>query len=210
MALAWKRCRHSARLAPRRSEAFDVPHTALTQPRSATATASAAPGINEVNGELRNRLQLTDGEPPFPPSSSHGDWWRQADKIKAGASRPRLWLTANNSGPSHWVMSPIRCCSTPRIAATTGHPTSAFGTGGRPRRPRLPWGLPTVLSGAALGHDRVRDGTGWGQRALGHGRPSPPGSTGGRDAPTCLRKSAPLPRRGTAPPGRPRALHATS
>ena len=26
-----------------------------------------------------------------------------------------------------------------------------------------------VLSGAALGHDRVRDGTGWGQRALGHG-----------------------------------------
>src|SRR5690606_10945981 len=30
-----------------------------------------------------------------------------------------------------------------------------------------------VLSGAALGHDRVRDGTGWGQRALGHGHPAP-------------------------------------
>ena len=33
---------------------------------------------------------------------------------------------------------------------------------------------PTVLSGAALGHDRVRDGTGWGQHALGHGHPPPP------------------------------------
>ena len=33
---------------------------------------------------------------------------------------------------------------------------------------------PAVLSGAALGHDRVRDGTGWGQRALGHGHPRPP------------------------------------
>ncbi|CAA9577135.1 MAG: hypothetical protein AVDCRST_MAG19-3525 [uncultured Thermomicrobiales bacterium] len=33
---------------------------------------------------------------------------------------------------------------------------------------------PTVLSGAALGHDRVRDGTGWGQRAHGHGCPRPP------------------------------------
>ena len=32
---------------------------------------------------------------------------------------------------------------------------------------------PTVLSGAALGHDRVRDGSGWVQRALGHGCPSP-------------------------------------
>ena len=29
-----------------------------------------------------------------------------------------------------------------------------------------------VLSGAALGHDRVRDGSGWGQRALGHGHPA--------------------------------------
>jgi hypothetical protein len=35
---------------------------------------------------------------------------------------------------------------------------------------------PRVLSGAALGHDRVRDGTGWGQRALDHGYPSPPKS----------------------------------
>ena len=31
---------------------------------------------------------------------------------------------------------------------------------------------PAVLSGAAAGHDRVRDGTGWGHRALGHGHPS--------------------------------------
>ena len=31
---------------------------------------------------------------------------------------------------------------------------------------------PAVLSGAALGHDRVRDGTGWGQGALGHGHPA--------------------------------------
>ena len=30
---------------------------------------------------------------------------------------------------------------------------------------------PAVLSGAAAGHDRVRDGTGWGHRALGHGHP---------------------------------------
>lgn len=28
---------------------------------------------------------------------------------------------------------------------------------------------PAVLSGAVLGHDRVRDGTGWVQNALGHG-----------------------------------------
>jgi hypothetical protein len=28
---------------------------------------------------------------------------------------------------------------------------------------------PAVLSGAALGHDRVRDGSGWSQNALGHG-----------------------------------------
>lgn len=44
---------------------------------------------------------------------------------------------------------------------------------GGSQRPRLPWGNPTVLSGAAVGHDRVRDGTGWGHRALGH---EPPGS----------------------------------
>ena len=33
---------------------------------------------------------------------------------------------------------------------------------------------PAVLSGAAAGHDRVRDGTGWGHRALGHGHPPTP------------------------------------
>jgi hypothetical protein len=29
-----------------------------------------------------------------------------------------------------------------------------------------------VLSGAVLGHDRVRDGSGWSQNALGHGHPA--------------------------------------
>ena len=31
-----------------------------------------------------------------------------------------------------------------------------------------------VLSGAAVGHDRVRDGTGWGHGALGHEHPAGP------------------------------------
>ena len=76
--------------------------------------------------------------------------------------------------PDLWVMSPTSCrCSTPRQAL---HP---------PQRVRgVRGGLasrgvaPTVLSGAALGHDRVRDGSGWVQRALGHGCPSPAISTG--------------------------------
>ena len=50
-------------------------------------------------------------------------------------------------------------------------PSNGANRGGS-QRPRLPWGNPTVLSGAAVGHDRVRDGTGWGHRALGH---EPPG-----------------------------------
>jgi hypothetical protein len=64
---------------------------------------------------------------------------------------------------------------------------------------------PIVLSGAALGHDRVRDGTGWGQHALGHGHPPP----------STRRKGYPLLRhhRAEAAPGprsaRPRALQAT-
>ena len=36
------------------------------------------------------------------------------------------------------------------------------------QRPRLPWPGATVLSGAEVGHDRVRDGTGWVHLALGH------------------------------------------
>src|SRR4029079_16513295 len=51
---------------------------------------------------------------------------------------------------------------------------------------------PAVLSGALLGHDRVRDGTGWVQNALGHdhhpsahktdksARPAPPSGRGSR------------------------------
>jgi hypothetical protein len=66
-------------------------------------------------------------------------------------------------------------CSTPRHAYSIvlHRPTSDRGDS---QRPRLPWGNPTVLSGAAVGHDRVRDGTGWGHRALGH---EPPGSESG-------------------------------
>ena len=66
-------------------------------------------------------------------------------------------------------------CSTPRHATMQLYSidrTRVWDRGGS-QRPRLPWGNPTVLSGAAVGHDRVRDGTGWGHRALGH---EPPGS----------------------------------
>ncbi len=59
---------------------------------------------------------------------------------------------------------------------------------------------PPVLSGAALGHDRVRDGTGWGHHALGHGHPAP--SVRRQDDP--LRhtpRAGPLPR--LAPVGSP-------
>ena len=96
--------------------------------------------------------------------------------------------------PDLWVMSPTSCrCSTPRRtdrrpavgsvglsmrrfvcrrvpAAPRGVPGAGGARGGLASRGVAP----TVLSGAALGHDRVRDGTGWGQRALGHGRPRPP------------------------------------
>ena len=37
---------------------------------------------------------------------------------------------------------------------------------------------PAVLSGAAPGHDRVRDGTGWARRALGHGHLRSPTTVG--------------------------------
>ena len=91
--------------------------------------------------------------------------------------------------PDLWVMSPTSCrCSTPR--RVLGSRRSRFslalvvrlasGFRLRQRVGGARGGLasrgvaPTVLSGAALGHDRVRDGTGWGQHALGHGHPSPP------------------------------------
>ena len=76
---------------------------------------------------------------------------------------------------------------------------------------------PTVLSGAALGHDRVRDGTGWGQHALGHGHPPPPNPGGRSRTARHGRAARPVrlrhpPRAGSLPTrllsGRPRALHA--
>ena len=108
-------------------------------------------------------------------------------------------------------MSPTSCrCSTPRrvLGAELGAIGSSLVSSARPRRlavcgPRVRGargGLasrgvaPTVLSGAALGHDRVRDGTGWGQHALGHGHPPPPHRRRG----PC---SAPRPRERLPAPG---------
>ena len=63
-----------------------------------------------------------------------------------------------------WVMSPTSCrCSTPR------HGLSGRGRGGARSGLASHGVAPAVLSGAALGHDRVRDGSGWSQNALGHG-----------------------------------------
>src|SRR5918998_6972042 len=93
--------------------------------------------------------------------------------------------------PDLWVMSPTSCrCSTPRRALARRSRLSApsgcasWPSGRLPVSVRRVGGVrgglasrgvaPTVLSGAALGHDRVRDGTGWGQHALGHGHPPPP------------------------------------
>jgi hypothetical protein len=75
-----------------------------------------------------------------------------------------------------WVMSPTSCrCSTPRHPETLRMlPTSGPGAGGARDGLASHRAAPAVLSGAAAGHDRVRDGTGWGHRALGHGRPRPP------------------------------------
>ena len=74
-----------------------------------------------------------------------------------------------------WVMSPTSCrCSTPRPG--DGETVHAVWGGGRGARSGLAsHGVaPAVLSGAALGHDRVRDGSGWSQYALGHGHHRPP------------------------------------
>ena len=68
-----------------------------------------------------------------------------------------------------WVMSPTSChCSTPRY-----HDSPALQNLRGARSGLASHSVTTaVLSGAALGHDRVRDGTGWGQCALGHGHPA--------------------------------------
>ena len=78
-----------------------------------------------------------------------------------------------------WVMSPTSChCSTPRWAGSTSPASLAWGRWGpvRCRSDGARDGLasqgvaPSVLSGAAAGHDRVRDGTGWSHRARDHER----------------------------------------
>ena len=122
-------------------------------------------------------------------------------------------------------MSPTSCrCSTPRRVLASGarrlwrraRVASAVcvpGVGGARGGLASRGVAPTVLSGAALGHDRVRDGTGWGQHALGHGHPPPP-ARGGPERPAAPRRATPSRslRRGSlraAPAGRPRALHST-
>ena len=152
---------------------------------------------------------------------------RQAQQKRPSNHARSLLKTGSGGGirtPDLWVMSPTSCrCSTPRralalrsrLSAPSGCASSPSGR--LPASVRRVGGVrgglasrgvaPTVLSGAALGHDRVRDGTGWGQHALGHGHPPPPASEG-RD-PT----AAPPPRtqRRVHPAsllsGRPRALH---
>ncbi len=105
-------------------------------------------------------------------------------------------------------MSPTSCrCSTPRRACGSrrrdGVVVGVGGAGAGPRDregasassvcPRAPGrtrgGLasrgvaPAVLSGAAAGHDRVRDGTGWDRRAPGHGSAQAPGPEGSSSLP---------------------------
>ena len=79
--------------------------------------------------------------------------------------------------PDLWVMSPTSCrCSTPRRDAAPCPDGDRRAGAGRARGGLASRGVaPPVLSGAAAGHDRVRDGTGWVRRALGHGSaPRPP------------------------------------
>ena len=80
-----------------------------------------------------------------------------------------------------WVMSPTSCrCSTPRRLVCGAGCVLVCVQGGCARSGLASHGVaPAVLSGAALGHDRVRDGSGWSQYALGHEHPStvrPPAS----------------------------------
>ncbi len=97
------------------------------------------------------------------------------------------WSGCFSHGSGGWirtidlrVMSPTSCrCSTPRRRAIWRLGSGVWvppwlGTGGVRGGLASRGVAPTVLSGAALGHDRVRDGTGWGQHALGHGRPRSP------------------------------------
>jgi hypothetical protein len=74
-----------------------------------------------------------------------------------------------------WVMSPTSCrCSTPRRLVCGAGCVLVCVQGGCARSGLASHGVaPAVLSGAELGHDRVRDGTGWSQFALGHGHTTP-------------------------------------
>lgn len=117
-----------------------------------------------------------------------------------------------------WVMSPTSChCSTPRQRCPCrADPASVRGA----RDGLASHGVaPAVLSGAALGHDRVRDGSGWVQGARGHGhparlpgrlgrcmlsrRPSVPGS--GMPSPRRHEGAAPITKRPSGRPGPARA-----
>jgi hypothetical protein len=108
--------------------------------------------------------------------------------------------------PGLWVMSPTSCrCSTPRwvvrraslqsqswrwlVARGPGRGTGSRHSFGLHAAWRTRGGLasrgvaPAVLSGAAAGHDRVRDGTGWDRRAPGHGSARHPGGPEGSACP---------------------------
>jgi hypothetical protein len=89
-------------------------------------------------------------------------WWRGRD------SNPRPLGYEPNELP---LLHPASCDGT--SGASTGRTRGGLASQGI---------APLVLSGAAVGHDRVRDGTGWVHHALGHGParqtlpPAPPHS----------------------------------
>ena len=107
-----------------------------------------------------------------PQTSGFGEswWWRGRD------SNPRPLGYEPNELP---LLHPASGAVAPLWWSGPGRPDGAPTANGQPmsgsRGARS--GLashriaPAVLSGAAAGHDRVRDGTGWGHRALGHGHP---------------------------------------
>ena len=110
-------------------------------------------------------------------------------------------------------MSPTSCrCSTPRRgAAAPADRPAAPSVGGTRSGLASRGGAPAVLSGAAMGHDRVRDGSGWGHRALDHGsprhprRPQPPRTTTttARHRPGALRPHPPTPPHPSTAPASP-------
>ena len=86
------------------------------------------------------------------------NWWRGRD------SNPRPLGYEPNELP---LLHPAAQAQTPQRNRRLGSGGARSGLASH----RV---APAVLSGAAAGHDRVRDGTGWGHRALGHGHPPTP------------------------------------